>query len=193
MFNNRPYGPIGAVIVITHAWIQLSCLHPLTIIAITATLPQLGTATTAFDCKDQSSKVGTISLEQVGDCAPFNSTYGPEETVRVQVLQRSYRTSIPVYACQLRMSREVCACRFFTNSHFGCQDVVIDEIKYVSPKACWDAVETKAFKTEEFAVTGLEMGMPKSVQFFSHGSRDSEGNCDVATFIRAGRQFRNGL
>ena len=190
MFTSKPHGLFEAFVLVTHTWVLLFYMTPLTIITLTATLPRPSYATTGFDCENQSSKVGTINLEQVGQCAPFNSTYGREETVMVQVLQRSYRTSIPVYACQLRMSREVCACRFFTNSHFGCQDVVIDELKYVSPKACWQAVETKSFSTEEFSVKGLKIGMAKSVQFFSHGSRDSEGNCDVANFVRAGRQFR---
>ena len=124
MFYFRPYGPLGACLFLTQAWVQLFYLQPLTVVMFTFTLPQPGTATTGYDCENQSSKVGTISLEQVGDCSPFNSTYGNEETVQVQVLQRSYRTSIPVYSCTLRMSREVCACRFFTNSHFGCQDLI---------------------------------------------------------------------
>ena len=65
----------------------------------------LTVATTAFNCEDQGAKVATISLDAVGECAPFNTTYTEETTVEVQVLQKSFRTSLPVYSCQLRISR----------------------------------------------------------------------------------------
>ena len=51
--------------------------------------------TTAYDCESNMAKLASTSLEAVGGCAPFNSTYGTEESVQVQVRQWSHKMSIP--------------------------------------------------------------------------------------------------
>ena len=91
-----------------------------TLLIIAALCTPAGT-TTAFDCEAQSAKLATISLDAVGGCTPFNSTYGAAETVQVQVLQRSHKMSLPAYSCRLRISREICTCRSNTywRSLFG--------------------------------------------------------------------------
>ena len=82
------------------------------ILLVLASIIATCTATTAYDCEANTAKLATVSLEAVGGCEPFNSTYGEEETIQVQVLQRSHQMSLPVYSCQLRISREICTCRY---------------------------------------------------------------------------------
>ena len=65
----------------------------------------------------------------------------------------------------------------------------MDEEAYVSPKACWDAVNDKTFTTEDYAMTDLQLGVQRSQQFFSHGHRDDEGKCLSTTFVRRGKQY----
>ena len=78
-----------------------------------------------------------------------------------------------------------------THSHFGCQDVIIDEAAYVAPKQCWRAINDRTLIMEEFNITNLVLGVQKATSFFSHGHRDSKGNCRVATFIRRGKVYEN--
>ena len=92
--------------------LKVGTLHPTLLLLATLCTPT-GT-TTAFDCEANNAKLATISLEAVGGCTPFNSTYGEAETVDVQVLQRSHKMSLPAYACSLRISREICTCRQLT-------------------------------------------------------------------------------
>ena len=89
--------------------LKVGRLHS-TLLILAALCSPAGT-TTAFDCEAQTAKLATISLDAVGGCAPFNSTYGAAETVNVQVLQRSHKMSLPAYSCRLRISREICTCR----------------------------------------------------------------------------------
>ena len=92
--------------------LKVGRLHS-TLLILAALCSPAGT-TTAFDCEAQTAKLATVSLDAVGGCAPFNSTYGEAETVNVQVLQRSHKMSLPAYSCRLRISREICTCRSTT-------------------------------------------------------------------------------
>ena len=65
----------------------------------------------------------------------------------------------------------------------------MDELQYVSPRDCWEAVNDRVFVTEEFSIKDIVLGAQRSISFYSHGSRDEHGNCDVATFVRKNKQY----
>ena len=67
----------------------------------------------------------------------------------------------------------------------------MDEEAFVSPKACWNAVNNKVFTTEDFTMKDLNFGVQRSTQFFSHGHREDGGKCLSTTFIRRGKQYEH--
>ena len=111
--------------------LKVGRLHS-TLLILAALCSPAGT-TTAFDCEAQTAKLATVSLDAVGGCAPFNSTYGEAETVNVQVLQRSHKMSLPAYSCRLRISREICTCR--SNTYW--RSLISNTLPPVTPAHPW--------------------------------------------------------
>ena len=111
--------------------LKVGKLHS-TLLILAALCSPAGT-TTAFDCEAQTAKLATVSLDAVGGCAPFNSTYGAAETVNVQVLQRSHKMSLPAYSCRLRISREICTCR--SNTYW--RSLINNALPPVTPAHPW--------------------------------------------------------
>ena len=63
-----------------------------------------------YDCSTQTTAVATYSLDEVGECPPFEKTYKNKTHVRAQILQRSGNQMLEGFQCQLVIRREACYC-----------------------------------------------------------------------------------
>ena len=95
---------------VVHLLFPKRCRHFLYFLVLTVSLCSHVKSERVYDCSTQTTAVATYSLDEVGECPPFEKTYKNKTHVRAQILQRSGNQMLEGFQCQLVIRREACYC-----------------------------------------------------------------------------------
>ena len=113
--QNDPFADVMALILQTnvlvfHLVFPKRCRHFLYFLVLMVPLCSYVKSERVYDCSTQTTAVATYSLDEVGECPPFEKTYKNKTHVRAQILQRSGNQMLEGFQCQLVIRREACYC-----------------------------------------------------------------------------------
>jgi len=140
-----------------------------------------------YNCTAPATQILPLDLDRPKPCPEVESIFAKPRNVTVQILQTATRHPIRAYQCEVMVSQEVCRCGI-ESTHYGCQWPVLEHALEVTPAECRRAV-SEGKLTVNHRELEVEVGVKRTVQYYSHGSLDKDGNCEHTSFTSGGVHF----
>ena len=159
-------------------------------IIIAAIILKQGETIPVFDCDNQKTVFKTIDLREPSRCPDPQTDYDTPLLRTIQVVQTDAEFPITAYKCNVIMSKEVTRCGF-DSIHYGSDWPLWKAQVEVTPEECRQAVISKSMTVKGRTYSNLNYGATTSFKFYSHGSKDKEGNCATTNFRSENYFYQN--
>ena len=156
------------------------------IMALLTTMP-VARAFEAYDCEDPQVSITDLDLTEVESCPDPVKDYAKPQDVKVQLLSRQEKLPITGYRCFVTYSKRVGYCGF-DHISYGDEFIAWKKVSHMTPGECRRAVSRGLVKFEG-KMYHVVPGVPKSIQYYSHGRYISGGRCETSSFVSEGQTF----
>ena len=144
---------------------------------------------TAFDCDSPETSIFKLDLTEPAACRTQASHYASPKDVLVEVIQTDLQRSVEVCQCEAFLTQTVFRCGLDSIS-YGSHTALLRQPVEISVPACRNALLLGSLMLSGRAFV-VEANREHTVEFFTHGSLDSDNHCSVETFTPAS-SFRGG-
>ena len=144
---------------------------------------------TAFDCDSPETSIFKLDLTEPAACRTQASHYASPKDVLVEVIQTDLQRSVEVRQCEAFLTQTVFRCGLDSIS-YGSHTALLRQPVEISVPACRNALLLGSLMLSGRAFV-VEANREHTVEFFTHGSLDSDNHCSVETFTPAS-SFRGG-
>lgn len=165
---------------VRHCQLQ-SC--PWIAILVMATVTGTVAGLTVYDCQDDAVNITAIDLTKPAACPDPVREFHDPVVKRIQILQTGEDIPMAGLRCRITRSAKAQACGYDSLTYGGRTTAWQKEIE-VEPAACRKILKgySSDLETPQRSYRGLRIGTPRVDTYFSHGSVDEKGNCEVAAF-----------
>ncbi|QPB73972.1 nucleoprotein [Hymenopteran chu-related virus OKIAV147] len=142
----------------------------------------IATAILAYDCSKPSRNSTTISLVEIGPCAP-----PPEpmkvETVKIQLLQVKDYKSVPAYSCRVKLTRIVAKCGYITDAVDLPTGSFASYYPDITASVCHDMVRYGTYVYNGYhRISDIKKNSLKVHAAILSGSSNVDGDCSGSSF-----------
>ncbi len=150
-------------------------------------LASVATSFTVYDCDRTATTYKVIDLREPQQCPNPETDFRPPQRFRTQIIQANADTPVKGHQCAVAVTRRVTRCGYNSLTYGDAVPVFMESVP-IDAAACQKMVHTNSF-TFEGKPFLLKSNAPNHFTFFSHGSTDDTGACEVENFERNGVKY----
>jgi hypothetical protein len=151
-----------------------------------------GSCFLAYDCMNRTVRHAKFDVLEPSHCEQPEADYQEAQEQVVQILQSIDEITVEGYQCKATVTRSVTRCQFDSLTYGGTVFTEFERNLEITPQQCRAIQKSKSFVFEQQTLTVTD-GAPISREYFSHGSRDNNGNCVTDSWFRNGAEYKKSF